>query len=126
DHMPGRVRFHLCENLVQSKLRALWIPRRVRRVAPGAAQVASARADENGWHAHERTFPLQRIKQLSDLQFPPRQNLCAAKDTRRTLRTARRQAKDHSNCASTRRALPVRTPALRFPPCSTESAACGS
>src|SRR5215469_3814391 len=106
DRMPGRVRFHLCENLVQGKLRALRIPRRVRRVAPGATQVASARADENRGHAHERAFTLQRIKQVSDLQFRPRQNPCAAEGTSRTLRTARRQTKGHSSYVSTRRALP--------------------
>ena len=50
------------------------LPRRVGRVAPGAAQVAPAGADEDRRHADQRSFALQRIEQLSDLQCPASSN----------------------------------------------------
>ena len=54
------------ENVVQRKLVAFRLPRRIRRIAPDAAQVAAAGAYEYGRHAHQRTLALYGVENLCD------------------------------------------------------------
>src|SRR5579872_5789519 len=64
--MAGRVSSYLFQDLVKRKLFALGLPGGVRSIAPGAAQVAAAGTDENGRHADERAFALQRVEDFGD------------------------------------------------------------
>ena len=83
---------HFVQDLVQVEIHPLRLPRSVRRIAPGAAQIAAAGADENRRHAHQRPLALNRVEQLSDLQCPPLRIPCAAAGRHRTGRTAGRPA----------------------------------
>ena len=46
--------------------RALAAVKRIRRVAPGASQIASGEPHKNAWQACARTFTLNRFENLGD------------------------------------------------------------
>ena len=62
DGMPD----DLADDLVDGQRFPLGLPGGVGRVAPGAAQVAAGRADEDRRHARELAFALDRMEYFGD------------------------------------------------------------
>ena len=117
-HVPRRMRPHFVQNLIERQIDALRLPRRVGRIAPGAAQIAAAGADEDRRHAHQRAFALNRIEQLSDLQCRPLRIPCAAAGRHRTAPHGRPSA---SGIVATEGQPEIEpqfaAPVARSPPC---------
>ena len=78
----------------------LRIPGGIGRVAPGATQIAAARAHEERRHTHQRALTLNGIEDLSDPQCRPLRIPCAAAGRNRIARTAVPAGPDRSNCGS--------------------------
>src|SRR5581483_2604026 len=115
DHyVPRWIDRHFGNDAIERKLVSFRRPRRVRGVAPGAAQIAPAGAHEHGRNAHQRTLALYRIEDLSDLQDRPLRSPCAGGCRHHTVRTVPPRVPDHSNCASIGNRLPARKRGERF------------
>src|SRR6185312_16668752 len=54
--------FEARDDLVDAQFGAFRITGRIRRIAPRAAQIASAGAHEDRWHADEASFALQGVE----------------------------------------------------------------
>ena len=118
-HIGSPMTGSFLHNGLRRHLNALRGPRSIRCIAPTAPQIAPARPNKNRRHPQQRTLPLQRIEDLSDLQCQPPQSPSPEANRNRILRMAPRPPKGHSSYASARNPTPALTPASQFLPWST-------
>ena len=111
DNVIGGMRKDLGEDLVCGEVGPFRVPRGVGGIAPGAAEVAAGRADEDGGNAGELSFALDGVENLGDAH-------CAIlADERRSCEGA--EASTGRGFGLQQRSMLERTPAIVAAVCLT-------